>query len=228
MFYEKELDLTIKDIAKLLFIPEKEILSLIKKKEIPSQMVNDKLLFNKQQIIEWALNRNIPINISDHEKMKEYQVKSLNTLLNEKSFFYKCSLSENFYIEQMVNLIELDKSVDKGIIVQLLKNREELMSTAIGNGISLPHPRIPLMVGRNKPLINIYFPNKSLDLKSLDGKPVHTIILLISQTIKQHLSILAHLSFLLSKETFRFALENRLNFKEIIDIISHIEGTRGE
>lgn len=222
------MELTIKDIAKLLFIPEKEIISLIKKKEIPFNTYTDKLLFNKQQIIEWALNRNIPINISDHEKMKEYHVKSLNTLLNEKSFFYGCTLTKNSYIEQMVNFIELEKSVDKEIIVQLLKNREELMSTAIGNGISLPHPRIPLMVGRNKPLINIYFPNKPLDLKSLDGKPVHTIILLISQTIKQHLSILAHLSFLLSKETFRLALENRLNFKEIIDIISHIEGTRGE
>ncbi|MFA4924723.1 MAG: PTS sugar transporter subunit IIA, partial [Ignavibacteriaceae bacterium] len=63
---------------------------------------------------------------------------------------------------------------------------------------------------------------------SLDGKPVHTIILMISQTIKQHLSLLAHLSFLLSKETFRFALENRLNYKEILDIIAHIENARSD
>jgi len=102
------------------------------------------------------------------------------------------------------------------------------MSTAIGNGISLPHPRIPLMVGRYKPIINFFFTEKPLELKSLDGKPVHTFILLISQTIKQHLSLLAHLSFLLSKETFRFALESRLNYSEIIDIITHIEISRGE
>ncbi|TAK51348.1 MAG: PTS sugar transporter subunit IIA, partial [Bacteroidetes bacterium] len=132
------------------------------------------------------------------------------------------------YIEEMVNLLDLEKTVDKGIIIQLLKNREELMSTAIGNGISLPHPRIPLMVGKNKPLIHFFFPKNSLALQSLDGKPVHTIILLISQTIKQHLSLLSHLSFLLSKETFRFALENRLIYKEILDIISHIESTRSE
>lgn len=222
------MDLTIKDISVLLIKPEKEIQGLIKKKEIPFQTINDKLLFNKQQIIEWALTRNIPINISNHEKMSEYHVDTLNTILEENSFFYDCDLSEKSYIEQMVNLIDLEKNVDKVIIVQLLKNREELMSTAIGNGISLPHPRIPLMVGRNKPLINFFFPKVPLDLKSLDGKPVHTIILMISQTIKQHLSMLAHLSFLLSQETFRFALENRLNYKEIIDIISHIEGTRGK
>lgn len=207
---------------------EKDILNLIKKKEVPFQTINDKLLFNKQRMVEWALSRNLPINISGDKKMSEYHVDTLNTILDQNSFFYDCRLSENSYIEQMVNLIELEKNVDKGIIVQLLKNREELMSTAIGNGISLPHPRIPLMVGRYKPIINFFFTEKPLELKSLDGKPVHTFILLISQTIKQHLSLLAHLSFLLSKETFRFALESRLNYSEIIDIITHIEISRGE
>ena len=222
------MDLTIKDISNLLLMNEKDILNLIKKKEIPFQTINDKLLFNKQRMVEWALSRNIPINISGDKKMSEYHVDTLNTILDQKSFFYDCRFSENSYIEQMVNLIELEKNVDKGIIVQLLKNREELMSTAIGNGISLPHPRIPLMVGRYKPIINFFFTEKPLELKSLDGKPVHTFILLISQTIKQHLSLLAHLSFLLSKETFRFALESRLNYSEIIDIITHIEISRGE
>jgi len=222
------LDLTIKDISNLLLMKEKDILNLIKKKEIPFQTINDKLLFNKQRMVEWALSRNIPINISGDKKMSEYHVDTLNTILDQNSFFYDCRLSENSYIEQMVNLIELEKNVDRGIIVQLLKNREELMSTAIGNGISLPHPRIPLMVGRYKPILNFFFAEKPLDLKSLDGKPVHTFILLISQTIKQHLSLLAHLSFLLSKETFRFALEKRLNYSEIIDIITHIEISRGE
>lgn len=222
------MDLTIKDISTLLLLPEKDIQSLVKKKEIPSQTINEKLLFNKQQIVEWALSRNIPINISKHKKMSEYHVETFTTVLDQNSFHYDCSFTEELYIEQMVNLVSLEKSIDKGIIVQLLKNREELMSTAIGNGISLPHPRIPLMVGKNKPLVNFFFPKKPLVLQSLDGKPVHTIILLICQTIKQHLSLLSHLSFLLSKETFRFALENRLIYKEILDIISHIESTRSE
>jgi len=83
------------------------------------------------------------------------------------------------------------------------------------------------MVGR-RPLINFFFPRKPLDLKSIDGKPVHTIILLISQTIKQHLGLLAHLSFILSQETFRSALENRLDSKELLDIINLLECKRGK
>ena len=220
------MDFTIKDVSVLLTRPEKEIQNLIKANEIPYQIINDKYFFNKQQIVEWALIRNIPINISNHSNMSEYQVKALNTILDQNSFYYDCALTEESYLEQMLGMVHLDANVDKAIIIQLLKNREALMSTAIGNGISLPHPRIPLMVGRN-PLINFFFPQRPLDLKSIDGKPVHTIILLVSQTIKQHLSLLAHLSFMLSQETFRAALENRLSSQDLLDIINHIESTRG-
>lgn len=220
------MDLNTKDISHLLMLTEKEVQQLIKKKEIPFQHLHDKVVFNKHQIIEWALGRNLPINVSGHHKLSEYHIDTLSTLLDKDSFHYDCKLTEDSYIEQMVSQISFEKNVDREIIIQLLKSRETMMSTAIGNGISLPHPRVPLMVGRNKPLINFFFSNKPLDLKSIDGKPVHTLILLISQTIKQHLSLIAHLSFLLSKETFRFALENRLECKEILDIIQKIEETR--
>lgn len=219
------MELTIKDISTLLIMPEKQINNLVNKQEIPFYSINDKLLFNKQQIVEWALIRNLPLNISNLKKMEEYKVVSLNSVLSENSFFYDCDFFESNYIDQIVHLIDLEKNIDKSIIIQLLKNREELMSTAIGNGISLPHPRIPLMFGKEKPLIHFFFPKNSLILKSPDNKPVHTLILLISQTIKQHLSILAELSFLLTKENFRNALKNRLNYIEIMNLISIIDNS---
>lgn len=222
------MELNIKDISHLLMLPEKEVQQLIKKNEIPFQHLHDKVVFNKHQIIEWALGHNLPINVSGHQKLSEYHIETLGTLLDRDSFHYDCELTETGYLEQMISQINFERNVDKEIIVQLLKSRESMMSTAIGNGISLPHPRVPLMVGKNKPLINFFFPNKPLDLKSIDGKPVHTLIMLISQTIKQHLSLIAHLSFLLSKETFRFALENRLECNEILDIITKIEETRNK
>lgn len=222
------MDLNTKDISHLLMLPEKEVLQLVKKNEIPFQRLHDKVVFNKQQIIEWALERNLPINASGHHKLKEYHIETLGSLLDKDCFHYNCHLTESAFIEQMISKINFEKNVDREVIIQLLKSRESMMSTAIGNGISLPHPRIPLMVGKNKPLIHFFFPVKPLNLKSIDGKPVHTLILLISQTIKQHLSLIAHLSFLLSKETFRFALENRLKHEEILDIIKKIEETRNK
>jgi len=207
---------------------EKEVSQLVKKKEIPFQSLQDKIVFNKQQIIEWALGRNIPINLSGNTKLSEYHIESVGTLLGPESFHYHCAFHESSYIDEMVALIPFDKSVDSSVIIQLLKSRESMMSTAIGNGFSLPHPRIPLMVGRSKPFINFFFPERELDLNSIDGKPVHTLILLISQTIRQHLSLIAHLSFLLSDEGLRLALKNRVAYGGIMSLIEKIEEAKNK
>ncbi len=209
------------DIKSLLSLSDKEIKQLIKNKEIPYTVINDKHVFNKQQIIEWALSKNLTINIGKVQKFFEYDIKTISNLLNSETFFYNCDFNESNYIDNMTQLLAID--VDKEIIATLLHNREKLMSTSIGNGISIPHPRVPILLGQEKPLVNFFFVKKPLNIDSIDGKPVHTFILIISQSIKQHLSILAHLSYLLSKEAFRFALEKRLNYKEIIDIIYKIE-----
>ncbi|MFZ1730044.1 MAG: PTS sugar transporter subunit IIA [Bacteroidota bacterium] len=221
------MDLTLRNIASLLQKSEKEILGFVRRKEIPFTVIDDRVLFNKQQIIEWALSGNVALNLSEHANMSEYHVGELSPVLDEGAFCYDCALTEGDYIEQMVERLRLENDVDRDIIVQLLKSREELLSTAIGNGISLPHPRIPLMVGEDKPVVAFFFPERPLDLKSFDGKPVHTLILLISQTIKQHLSLLAHLSFLLSHENFRLALEQRHCYADILGTIIEIESGRG-
>ena len=150
------MDLNTKDISHLLILPEKEVQQLVKRKEIPYQLLFDKVVFNKQQIIEWALGRNMPINVSGHKKFSEYHLETVSTLLNKESFHYNCGLDESSYIEQIISQTNFEKNVDRDIIIQLLKSRELMMSTAIGNGISLPHPRVPLMVGKNKPLINFF------------------------------------------------------------------------
>jgi PTS system nitrogen regulatory IIA component len=216
-------DLKIKDIAQLLVKPEKEVLKLVKENDIPHQVIQDRVVFNKDKIIEWALGKNMPLNISGNAHFEEYQIKSLLPLLTKQSFFYDFIFTEEFYIEQMTQLASFDKSVDRDVVVQLLKSREQLMSTAIGHGISLPHPRIPLVIGRDKPLIHFFFPTAFLNLHALDGKPVHTLILIISQTTKQHLSLLAHLSHLLSKKEIRQALKARQPYTELLSLIKSLE-----
>jgi len=151
------MELTIKDITSLLMLSERNIQKLIRSGEIPHQVIQDKITFNKQQIIEWALGRSQPLNLSGDSKFEEFSVQSIVPLISDSSFFYNCAFTELSYIEQMVQMASLEQGIDRDVVVQLLRNREQLMSTAIGNGISLPHPRIPLVLGRTKPLIHFFF-----------------------------------------------------------------------
>lgn len=68
------MNLKIKDIAQFLLMSEKEIQKLVKVKEIPHQVIQDRVVFHKDKIIEWALGRNIPLNISGSTHFEEYQI----------------------------------------------------------------------------------------------------------------------------------------------------------
>ncbi|HEX2866363.1 MAG TPA: PTS sugar transporter subunit IIA [Ignavibacteriales bacterium] len=222
------MDLSIKDVANLLMLEKKDVEKLVKKKLIPSQTIQDKVRFNKQAIIEWALLNNKPLNLSDSSHFSEFRFDGLRSLLDEESFYPNCSFTESNYIEEMVRSLRLREDIDRNVITELLISREKMMSTAIGNGISLPHPRIPIILGREKPLVCFFFPEKPLNIESVDGEAVHTLILLVSQTIKQHLYMLAHLSWLLSKEEFRLALKNRKAAGEVLKLVSELEIKRSK
>lgn len=118
------MDLNTKDISHLLMMPEKEVQQLVKNKELPFQIIHDKVVFNKHHIIEWALGRNLPLNIAGHKKFSEYHIETVNTLLNKDSFHYKCDLNESSYIEQIVSKIKFEKKVDKEIL-NIIKKIEE-------------------------------------------------------------------------------------------------------
>lgn len=220
-------DLSVKEVGMFLMLGEKDVLRMVKQRELPHHLIQDKIYFNKQHLIEWALMRSHPINLAGQRHFEEYTVKSILPVIDESSFFYKESMTESDYIGSMVRKARFHNPVDRDVVIQLLKSREEMMSTAIGNGIALPHPRIPLMLGQEKPIIHFFFPAQTLVLNSIDGKPVHTLILLISQTVRQHLSILAHISYLLSKKEFRELLAEQKPAGELLHCIEQLETERG-
>lgn len=217
------MDLSVNDVSNLLMLNKKEVEKLSKKGIIPSQKIQNILRFNKHAVIEWALLNNTPVNLSASPLFSEYRVESITPLLSGSSFHYGCNFTRDNYIQGMVSLLDLEADIDRNVIEELLISREKMMSTAIGNGISLPHPRIPIIIGQEKPLINFFFLKEPIDLDSIDGKPVHTIILILSQTIKQHLRLLAHVSFLLYKNEFHEELRKQSQPSELLKKIKEIE-----
>jgi PTS system nitrogen regulatory IIA component len=106
--------------------------------------------------------------------------------------------------------------------------REALVSTGIGRGIALPHPR-SLMLGENgKPLVAVVFPSQPLDWNTPDGNKVHTIFLIVSSSTKQHLNTLSKINFLCQQEKFYTLIEERASEEEIITAIQEAETSWAE
>ncbi len=95
-----------------------------------------------------------------------------------------------------------DNAIDANRLVEVLWERERLGSTAIGDGIAIPHGKLPGLTG----VIGAFGRHlEGVDFESLDGSPTHLFFLLVApeDSVGQHLKALARVSRLLKDRAFR-------------------------
>ncbi|MDR2630078.1 MAG: PTS sugar transporter subunit IIA [Spirochaetaceae bacterium] len=128
-------------------------------------------------------------------------------------------------LKTLIAAIPAFPSISREQLLKAVLEREALMSTAIGKGIALPHPRTPLITDPQEQRVIIAFLDREVDWKALDGEAVHTVILMVSASTKLHLHILSEINFLCRQEKFYGMLKNRLPAEEIINAVQEAEQT---
>jgi len=129
-------------------------------------------------------------------------------------------------IANIIGLMPPIEAVAPEELQRQIMEREALVSTGIGRGIALPHPRNPVLAGANaRPLVAIAFPVMPIDWNTQDGSKVHTVFLIISESAKQHLNTLSKINFLCQKEKFHSLIEARVSKKEIVAAIEEAENS---
>ena len=119
-----------------------------------------------------------------------------------------------------------DRRGDREFRAALLKaalEREALMSTGIGRGVALPHHRSPMAADEKTQFVAVGFPALPIEWKALDGKPVHSVMLIVSASSKFHLRTLSKLNFLCMDERFLSLLRDRASSAMIIQTIREVE-----
>ncbi len=109
------------------------------------------------------------------------------------------------------------KSVDE--LIAALVDREEIMSTGIGFGIAIPHAKIK---GVREIAFAVGISQSGIDFDSMDGKPVHIIILFAAgeRQQKDYLTLLSRIMSILKDEAVRAQIINSGSADEIIKIFA--------
>jgi PTS system nitrogen regulatory IIA component len=104
-------------------------------------------------------------------------------------------------------------------LVEALMSREALGSTAIGQGVAIPHAKVDCV---DKLIAAFGISKKGVDFDSLDGEPAYIFFLLVApqDSAGPHLKALARISRLLKDKYFRDGLRTAVDDKTIIKIIS--------
>ncbi|MGM0380785.1 MAG: PTS sugar transporter subunit IIA [bacterium] len=125
--------------------------------------------------------------------------------------------------EQLINLLaDAGKVEDPEKALGAVKDREDILSTGIGNGVAIPHAKTDAVEGLVAAFGRV---EEGVDFKSLDGKPARLIFLLLSPQGEAglHVRALARISRMLKNTQFRSRLLETDSADEIIEIIQKQE-----
>ena len=124
-------------------------------------------------------------------------------------------------IEDLVDLLISADVIDKKSkpkIIETLLAREALGSTAIGQGIAIPHGKCDSV---DKLTAALGISKGGVDFDSLDGEPVYIFFLLIApaDSAGPHLKALARISRLLKDKYFRENLKGADDDRTLLNLI---------
>ena len=222
------MQLSVKDIAKLLNVTDRTIYRWIKQESIPVYRINDQCRFNRAEIIEWATSRRIPLSadyLTEPEEGK-MPLPSLADTLKTGGIVYRVEGTDTpTVLHNVVQVMKLPEEVDREFLYQVLLARENLGSTGLGNGIAIPHVRNPIVLHITKPIITLCFLEHPIDFSAIDGEPVDTLFTLISPTVRAHLHLLSRLGFVLRNPAFRAAIKEQRLRDQILEELVRAENT---
>ena len=121
--------------------------------------------------------------------------------------------------EMATEIVANHPALDEQKVLQVLLERERISTTAIGEGVAIPHGKLR---GVDR-VVGIFARSlKGVDFASLDGGPTHLFFVLIApeNAAADHLKALARISRLLKDPTFRSRLIEGKTRQEIFEIIA--------
>ena len=215
---QPEMQLSVREAAKLLNVPENTVYRWIQKGELPASRIHDQYRLNRAELLEWATLQRISVSAeifqdADHSA----PTAGLAEALRAGGIHARVAGTDKLSVlSSVVELIPLSEEVDRQFLLQLLLARESLGSTGLGNGIAVPHARNPIVMHIAHPMVTLCFLEHPIDFVAVDGLPVHTLFAIVSPTVKSHLHVLSRLAFGLRHPTFAEVLGRRGSADEIL------------
>jgi PTS system nitrogen regulatory IIA component len=214
------MQLTVKDVAEMLNVSEKSVYRWITDGNLPAYRVSGQYRFNRAELLEWTTAKKINVSpkIFEESEAGAGELPDLAEALQTGGIYYRMGGNDKGEVLRgIVEAMRLPDEVDRTYLLQVLMAREALESTAIGDGIAIPHVRNPIVLHVPKPMVMLSFLEKPVAFGALDGQPVHTLFSLVSPTVRSHLHLLSRIAFALRDPAFKKIVLEQGSREEILE-----------
>jgi PTS system nitrogen regulatory IIA component len=185
--------------------------------------------FEEKELVRWARNQGLRLRTGAPSRRRPAVVDPdsfpLSTALDRGGILHQVpGASPGEVLSNLVELAPLPENCDRLGLLEQLQAREALAPTALTEGIALPHPRTPSSMFVGETMLTIAMLEQEVDWRAVDGKPVHTAVLLLNPTPQEHLQVLSRLAFVMREATFTRALVERVAAEPLRRLVNRLEG----
>lgn len=214
------------EAAQALNVDQKTVMHWIKKDHLPAESIHGDYRINPVDLLEWATEHGKKVDPALYRMpdADNHPLPTLSQALQAGGIHFGLPGDDKERVlRNVVAILDLPPEVDPDFILQVLLAREAMGTTAVGDGIALPHVRNPILVRLPAPKIALCFLSHPVEFGAFDGKPVRILFTLISPTIRMHLHLLSKLAYCLRDQRMRNLLGNQCNAGAIMATILEIE-----
>ena len=216
---------TVRDVSEMLDVSEKTVYRWINDGKLPGYRMSGQYRFSRAEILEWATANKLNVSLGALQEAEnpEETLPTLPEALQLGGIFYRIGGADvASALRNVVEVVRLPDEVDREFLFQVLLAREQVGSTAIGEGIAIPHARNPIVLHVDKPLVSLCFLEQPIDFGALDARPVQALFTLISPTVRAHLHLLSRLLFALRDVEFKSLVMEQAGRDELTKAIRRI------
>jgi PTS system nitrogen regulatory IIA component len=188
--------LTIEEVAKYLRVSDRTVYDWAQKGEIPAGKIGTVWRFKKSEIEKWVNDR-----LTVNHLSPQYHSIQVRTIISPgRILFLNHSAKRDALLALADNIAQAPQVKNRQELSAEILKRDDLMSTAIGRGIAIPHVRLSSVTDL---VVSIGISHTDIvDFQTLDDEPVRLVIM-IAAAYNQHAYYLQTLSF------FSARLKNR-------------------
>ena len=194
--------LTARDVAELLRLNERTVLRLAQTGKIPAAKIARRWRFHRDLINNWLEQQMRQMPTEELDRLAGAAPASATDTLDPALISLDLRARRRAEVlRELVELLVQAGQVDSGeALVQSLLRREELMSTALGGGVAIPHPRHPVPELVRRAVCVVGRSGEGISFGALDGERTRLFFLLCAPNDRQHLRLVARLTRLLREQ----------------------------
>jgi nitrogen PTS system EIIA component len=188
--------MTIAQVAEYLQLAEKTVLRMVQRGEIPAAKVASQWRFLRPVVRDWLLAR--MQTLTPHAPVGGDSLLPLQEIIRPElmTLDVQPGPKEAILRQLLAPLLRTGFAQDTNRLLATLVERERMMTTAIGHGIAIPHPRRPIAGMFPEPAIALGLCADGADFEAIDDQKVHVFFLMCATREEIHLKLMAKVAWL--------------------------------